>query len=208
MKNFLVLLIFVISHASAAVGPLVIGKAIKVNGKATVLPVNKNKPLKLKAGANVTYDASIFVKDNSYATIKLNNNLSFVKIGKQSKVSIRYEADEKAYYVRVYVGYIKVLFKQSKKADRMVIVTNNSTAIATDAKFIAVANPIVQTSTVFNYKGNLMFEDLSVPEGKYSVLSKRARTPSAPVAISEHRKTGLGAIFNIEKKQKDKEMGF
>jgi hypothetical protein len=204
MLNYLLLLTIFSITANAAPS---VGKIIKMAGKATYMDTVTKKPVAVKAGRLIKDDSSLYVYKNSYVTIKLINELSFIKIGHNSKISLRYVPEDKKYLVYVHSGYMKALFKSTEAVQDMVVYTQQSTVTASGSKFIVVSNPLTKGTTVFNYKGDVQIQDRNitldktpVPPQKYTYMDAKNPSPSRPHFINAVRQKELSEIFDLEKK--------
>ena len=105
IKSFIILILLFNTNSLFAQ----IGEVIKYKGSSSILN-GSHKLDDPKEGLKISNDTSILTFDNTYVTVELKNPLSYIKIGSESKVSIKYEPSQKAYYLTLHKGYIKTLF--------------------------------------------------------------------------------------------------
>lgn len=213
MKNFgiyillAILLIPTTSPAKSKQEP-VIGSAIKLKGESSILDANARKATELKPNAKIR-NASSILTGNSYATIQLNSPLTFVKIGKKSKVAIYADPTEKQYRIKLYTGFIKVLFKVSEQYESMKIETGNGALNLKNSKSLIIFNDVLNQTSVINYKGETQLvgknaSAVQMANNTYSALSSKSATgPSKPEFLTPHRLHELLNIFQISDQDKE-----
>ena len=185
-----------------------IGEVIKYKGSSSILN-GSHKLDDPKEGLKISNDTSILTFDNTYVTIELKNPLSYIKIGSESKVSIKYEPSQKAYYLTLHKGYIKTLFKQSSMAFKMFVMTSNAKIELKENKMIAIYSPLIQRTSILNIKGPAIFykknqigEETMLENMEYSYVEKYSDYPSSPTILSRVQQQEILNSFKIKENLK------
>lgn len=203
------LLIILISFSFSSFAVERIGTILRHKGDATLLLSKpaQTEARKIKEGEPYYTDSSILTSENSYATIKLNDT-SYIKIGKESKVSVLFEKDQKTYVVYLYTGHVEVLFVNTNEVDKMKVKTTNATAEFSESRLLMTYNPLLQISSVINYKGESKFYRKDQPQTsvklayhKQSYLDRTMDEPENPKRLSDKRHKEILEKIKIKAKK-------
>jgi len=168
---------------------VVIGTVTKVQGHPTVLSYKQKEAVRVVAGQPVLSDSSFYCPDNSFISIKLNNKLSYLKIGQLTSAFLF--KDKNTYTVRLHSGFIKTLFKSDDSATQLNIMTNNSLTKIQEAKSLFIYNSLFKKTSLVNYKGKVEFSanqsknaSITLNKLEYSYLDDKMKTPSEPQLLT------------------------
>lgn len=183
---------------------IVIGKIIKTQGEATVINVKSRYPIKLKDNQEVLNDSSFHCKKGCYFTIKLNNKLSYIKVGQGTSFKLRKSQND--YIAILHSGFVKALFKSGEGAKSLQISTKNAMVTATNGKSLIIYNPLFTKTSVINFKGKTKVADSSGNENilqtlQYSSINKGDKMASEPEILDQKSLDRLLNAFNIDKKK-------
>lgn len=178
-----------------------IGIVTQVQGSASIL--NKLRPLLAKKDTIIYNDSSIYCPENCHLTIKLNNKLSFIKIGQKTNIHLLEKDDN--YSIKLHIGFIQTLFKSSEKFKMMKITTKNAQIISKNSKTLSIFNPYFVKTSLINFKGKVSFqklsgESLTLSKLEYSNLLKDNEITPAEF-LPPKRLDSLLNAFEIKKQQ-------
>lgn len=184
----------------------VLGTVIKNKGHATILKPSSIKAQDAKINQKIVDESSIFCHDQCYLTIAFNNDLTYLKLGKQSKISLNYEPSQKSLYVHLYTGYLKLLFKSGKIFERVLIKTPNSKIEAQNTSLLVSYLPLLNRSSALNFKGSATFykngpeggREVVLENNSYSVINKSSSSASEPEFLSPAKLQALKTAFEVE----------
>lgn len=193
-----------------------IGKVIKVKGQASLLFDHKKDPVSAAVGTEILEDTSISCSFKCYVTIELDNELSFVKVGSDSHISLRVDKDLRQVVVKLKKGFVKTMLKSTEKFQNIVVKTENATVQGGDTKFLTTFSPMFSKTSVLNYKGKTSFskKDSSADSAvllakkQYSYLTAKMLIPNKPEILSSSRTKDLLNAFKVEDPKDGKKGSF
>lgn len=195
-----------IHSAEKAAREEIIGKVIKVEGRATVLDIKSRDPQLIKKNHNVYNDSSFYCEENCYFTIKLKNKLSYLKVGQRSSLTLR--KVDNTYLVHLHNGFVKTLFKSGDIASELKIKTRNSSIASSNGKSLVIYNSLFGKTSLINFKGvtSIGSKDLtSVELNKLQYLSVDNKTfaMDPPELLDQKSLNRLLNAFKIDSKKLD-----
>jgi hypothetical protein len=104
-------------------------------------------------------DGSYLSQDDSFLTVRLFDETSWLRLSPRSKFSAEFRPTNRTLTIYLFTGSIKVLFSSilsQKKIDKVVVKSADGSFESTEGKFTVVRNNIADTSSVYVEKGTVM----------------------------------------------------
>ena len=190
-----------------------VGNVFRVEGKSTRMDLNSRKAKLVAIGQKVFQESSFLTTNKAILSLKLDGN-TYLRLGKDSKVMVTLELDQKKWVIYLYNGTAKINFKPNKKIERVIMRSAYAELEGTDGKYMLTFNPILCITSAVSQRGKLKFYNRQHPEenevledGEYSYVDKLMDGPADEEMLEGKRLTDFLTSFKLTKEDLKEDEG-
>lgn len=113
----------------------------------------------IKAKQTFLSEGSYLTQDDSFLTVRMFDETSWLRLSPRSKFAPEFNAKNKTLIIHLFTGSVKVLFSSTLSQDRIakvIVKSADGSFECSEGKFTVVRNNITDTSSVYVEKGTVV----------------------------------------------------